>query len=100
MEALQGIPHGRIKWEAHCTPRQYWQMIGNAFSVNVIGRVLLRLASSSAAQLRTDSHSPISVRVDLHLPIIASDMLVTPRLVIDSLAVDWTGTYERSLVGE
>ena len=43
LERLQGIPPGRINYEDACSPRQYAQMIGNAFSVSVVGRLMRNL---------------------------------------------------------
>ncbi|CAK0788983.1 unnamed protein product [Prorocentrum cordatum] len=43
LERLQGIPPGRINYENACSPRQYAQMIGNAFSVSVVGRLTRNL---------------------------------------------------------
>ena len=43
MEALQGIPAGRLSWPSGTTRSKYGAMIGNGFTVGVIGRVALRL---------------------------------------------------------
>ena len=43
LERLQGVPPGRLQLPPGVTERQYQQMLGNAFTVSVIGRVILRL---------------------------------------------------------
>lgn len=43
MERLQGIPALRLKIPPTATERRYKGMLGNAFTVSVVGRVALRL---------------------------------------------------------
>ena len=43
MEALQGIPLGRLRWPSGMRRSMYGAMIGNSFTVGVVGRVALRL---------------------------------------------------------
>ena len=43
MEALQGIPEGRLSWPSGTTRGKYSAMVGNSFTVGVIGRIALRL---------------------------------------------------------
>ncbi len=43
MERLQGVPPGRFSRPHAVTERQYAGMLGNAFTVGVVGRVALRL---------------------------------------------------------
>ena len=43
MEALDGIPEGRLCWPSGMTRSKYGFMIGNSFTVGVIGRITLRL---------------------------------------------------------
>lgn len=43
MEALQGIPEGRLSWPSGTTRSKYGVMVGNSFTVGVIGRIALRL---------------------------------------------------------
>ncbi len=43
MERLQGFPDGRLQLPQGVSEHQYGKMIGNAFSVSVIGRVALAL---------------------------------------------------------
>ena len=43
MARLQGIPDGRLKIPGAVTEKQYGGMLGNAFTVSVVGRVALRL---------------------------------------------------------
>ena len=40
MERLQGVPTQRIDIKRMASPRQYGQMLGNSFSVSVVGRVI------------------------------------------------------------
>ena len=46
MEALQGIPPGYTKRPSIVINRQYAAMLGNAYTVSVVGRVALSLLSS------------------------------------------------------
>ena len=46
IEALQGFPQGYLRLPAGITESQFAAMIGNAFTVSVIGRVALRLLRS------------------------------------------------------
>lgn len=43
MARLQGIPDGRLKIPGAVTEKRYRGMLGNAFTVSVVGRVALRL---------------------------------------------------------
>ena len=43
MERLQGVPTQRINIKGMASPRQYGQMLGNGFSVPVMGRVLRKI---------------------------------------------------------
>ena len=43
MERLQGIPDGRLRIPTQVPARSYRGMLGNAFTVSVVGRVALRL---------------------------------------------------------
>ena len=43
MEALQGIPEGRLSWPSGTTRSKYRAMVGNSYTVGVIGRIALRL---------------------------------------------------------
>ena len=43
MEALQGIPEGRLSWPSGMKRCEYGVMVGNSFTVGVIGRIALRL---------------------------------------------------------
>ena len=43
MEALQGIPEGRLSWPSGMTRSKYGVMVGNSFTVGVLGRIALRL---------------------------------------------------------
>ena len=43
MEALQGIPEGRLSWPSGMTRSKYGVMVGNRFTVGAIGRITLRL---------------------------------------------------------
>ena len=43
MEALQGIPEGRLGWPSGLKASNYGVMVGNSFTVGVIGRIALRL---------------------------------------------------------
>ena len=53
MEALQGIPLGRLRWPSGMSRSVYGAMIGNSFTVGVVGRVALRL-------LRTIGKLPVA----------------------------------------
>ena len=43
VEALQGFPEGHLRIPAGVSPKQYAAMLGNAFTVSVVGRVSLHL---------------------------------------------------------
>ncbi len=43
MARLQGIPDGRLKIPGAVAEKRYGGMLGNAFTVSVVGRVALRL---------------------------------------------------------
>ena len=43
MARLQGIPDGRLKIPGAVTERRYGGMLGNSFTVSVVGRIALRL---------------------------------------------------------
>ena len=43
MEALQGIPEGRLSWPSGMRRSKYGVMVGTSFTVGVIGRIALRL---------------------------------------------------------
>ena len=43
MEALQGVPEGRLSWPSGTTRSKYGAVVGNRFTVGVIGRIALRL---------------------------------------------------------
>ena len=47
MEALQGIPEMRLSWPSGVTRHKYGTMVGNSFTVGVIGRVALRLLKTA-----------------------------------------------------
>ena len=50
---LQGVNPDRIKVPNGVTPRQMRQMVGNAFSVNVFARVILRLLTAVSLRMPT-----------------------------------------------
>ena len=59
IEACQGIPNDRIHWEGLCSESRYKQMIGNAFTVPVAGRVALALLRTIvAASVLPDLQDP------------------------------------------
>ncbi len=61
MQRLQGIPDGRLRRPAHVSERQLLQMIGNAFSLNVLTRVLARaLPVAGLSGPLQDVHSAVS----------------------------------------
>ena len=43
MARLQGIPDGRLKIPGAVTEKRYGGMLGNSFTVSVVGRIALRL---------------------------------------------------------
>ncbi len=47
LEALQGIPPGRIVFDEICTARQYGAMLGNAYTAPVCGRIGRSLLQSA-----------------------------------------------------
>ena len=49
LEALQGIPQGRFCWSPGVTRYFYAAMIGNGFTVGVVGRIALRLLKTIGA---------------------------------------------------